>query len=67
MDGWVDERIGGWNGGPMDASLAPYCFDGFYSYSVFKTLSVIGRSPMNMNVSAPKIRSLQVSPMKSKW
>jgi hypothetical protein len=53
-----------WIYGWMDASLAPERFDGFYSYSVFNTVSIVGRSPV---ISAPKIRVLLMRPIKSKW
>jgi hypothetical protein len=47
--------MGGW----MCAFLLPERLDGFYSYSVFKTLPVIGRFPINMNIPVTKIGALK--------
>jgi hypothetical protein len=52
MDGWMD----GWT----CTSLIPEQLDGFYKYSVFTSLSGIGRCPVNINISAPKIGALQM-------
>jgi hypothetical protein len=41
-------------------SLGPERLDGFYS--VFKSLSVISRCPMNTNILAPKTGYLQIIP-----
>jgi hypothetical protein len=42
--------------------LEPERLDGFYSYSVFKSLSVTDRCPANMDILAPKIGALQMGP-----
>jgi hypothetical protein len=45
------------------ASLAPEQFDRFYSYSEFKSLSILCNCLENMNILAPKIGVLHgVSP-----
>jgi hypothetical protein len=44
------------------ASLASERLEGFYSYSLFKSLSIVGRYPMNINILAPKIGVIQVGP-----
>jgi hypothetical protein len=44
----------------MRTSLAPERTDAFYSYSVFKRLSVIVWCPMYMNIIAPKTGALQM-------
>jgi hypothetical protein len=46
----------------VGASLAPERLDGFYSYLIFKSLTSIGRCPMDMNIPAQKIRALQMGP-----
>jgi hypothetical protein len=46
--------------------LVPEQLDGFYSYSVVKSLSIIGQCPVNMNIPAPKIGTLEKRP-KIKW
>jgi hypothetical protein len=38
----------------MCPSLAPEPFDEFYSNSVFKSLSIIDRCPLNMNIVASR-------------
>jgi hypothetical protein len=42
----------------MYASLGPEGLDGFCSYSVFKSLSVLGWCPVNKKILAPKIQAL---------
>lgn len=44
------------------SSLASERFDGFYSYSVFKSLFNLGRWPVNMNNLAPKLEALYRAP-----
>jgi hypothetical protein len=44
------------------SSLAVEWLDGFYSYSIFKSVSVIGRCQMNMNIQAPKVGVFQMVP-----
>jgi hypothetical protein len=46
----------------MCSSLELQEVDRLYSYFVFKSSSVIGWCPVNMNIAAPKIRTLQVDP-----
>jgi hypothetical protein len=46
----------------MYSFLAPERLDKFYSYSVFKNVSIMGWCPENMNISAPKIGALTVAP-----
>jgi hypothetical protein len=36
----------------MYALLSPKRFDGFYLYSVYKSLSIVARCPLNMNILA---------------
>jgi hypothetical protein len=50
MDGW------------MWASLASGRLQGYYSYSVPKSVSATGRFPVNMNIPAPQMSALQKSP-----
>jgi hypothetical protein len=40
--------------------LAPERFNIFCSYWVFKSLSIIGRGPMSMDILSPKIRALEM-------
>jgi hypothetical protein len=40
------------------APVAPERLDGFYSYSIFKSLLVISLYPVDMNILAPQIRVL---------
>jgi hypothetical protein len=44
------------------ASLVPERLDGFCSDFIFKSSSIIGRCPMNLNIPAPKIKALQAHP-----
>jgi hypothetical protein len=37
-------------------------FDGFYSYSAFKSLSITCRGPVNINILSPKIEALHSPP-----
>jgi hypothetical protein len=37
------------------ALLAPERFDGICSYQVFKSLSIIGQCPMNMDALSPRV------------
>jgi hypothetical protein len=37
------------------ATLAPQWFNRFYSYSVFKSLFIVGQGLVSMNIPAPKI------------
>jgi hypothetical protein len=46
----------------MCASLAPEMVCRFYSYSVFKRVSILGWFPVNLNVPTPKVRALQIAP-----
>jgi hypothetical protein len=46
----------------MCALLVSEWFDRFYSYSVYKILSVLGRCPVIMNIPSPKIGALQMDP-----
>jgi hypothetical protein len=55
MDGW------------MCASVAPERLGGFCSCSAFKNLSVIGRFLVSMDIPAPKLKALQISPQTKKW
>jgi hypothetical protein len=48
----------------MCVLLAPGRLDGFYSYSAFKSLSIIGRCPVNMNILPKKNRDLWNSPQR---
>jgi hypothetical protein len=48
-------------GGLMWASLAFRRLQGYYSHPVLKSVTVIGRSPANMNIPAPEIGTLQNS------
>jgi hypothetical protein len=43
----------------MRGPLAFKWFDGFFSYSVFKSAFVLGLCPLNMNILVPKIGALQ--------
>jgi hypothetical protein len=43
----------------MCALLAPEQLDGFYSYSVFKSLSTTGRCQENMKILATKIWAIR--------
>jgi hypothetical protein len=36
----------------------PCWLDGFYSYSVFRSLSIIGLFQVNRNILAPKMKAL---------
>jgi hypothetical protein len=49
-----------WMDGWMCTSVDPERLDGFYSYSVFESLSIIGRCLLNMNILVPKIRALKM-------
>jgi hypothetical protein len=40
---------------------APEPYDGFYSFSVFKSLLIIGECPLNMNILDANIWDLQIS------
>jgi hypothetical protein len=53
--------MGGWMGW-ICVSLASERLEGFYSYSAFKSLSIIGRFPVNMNIPAPKTGALLLGP-----
>jgi hypothetical protein len=44
------------------ASLAPEQLRGFYSYSVFTDLSIMGWCPVNVYISAPEMRSDILTP-----
>jgi hypothetical protein len=44
------------------ASLAPEWLKVFFSYSVFKSLSLTGQCLVNMDIPAPKTEALQMSP-----
>jgi hypothetical protein len=44
----------------------PDQLDGFYLYSVLKSLSVIGQCLVNMNILAPKIEVCQMRPKKQR-
>jgi hypothetical protein len=44
----------------MYASLTPERFDGFDSYSVLKSLSIIGRYPVNIKVLEPGIVVIRI-------
>jgi hypothetical protein len=46
----------------MCALLAPEWLDEFYSYLVFKSLSIIDHCPVNVDILAPKIEALQMGP-----
>jgi hypothetical protein len=46
--------------------FAPERLNGINSYSVFKSLSVIGQCPVNMNIPASKTWVLQLSPQNKK-
>jgi hypothetical protein len=50
----------------MSASLAPKLIDGFCSFSVLKSLFILERCPVNMNIPAPKIRALKWIPQHNK-
>jgi hypothetical protein len=52
--------------GRLCPSLAPEGLDGFYSYLVYKNLSIAGRGLVNITSLAKKIMDLQVGP-KVKW
>jgi hypothetical protein len=49
--------------GWMCVSQAPETFDGCYSYSVFKGLTVTDGWPVNINILPPKQRSLRWAPV----
>jgi hypothetical protein len=46
----------------MYASLVPAQLDGCYLHSVLKSLSVTDQCPTNINILAPRIRPVQMSP-----
>jgi hypothetical protein len=46
----------------MFASLAPAQLNGLYSHFTFKGLSMLDRCPLNLDISAPKIGAIQMSP-----
>jgi hypothetical protein len=46
----------------MCSSLAPERLDGFYLYSGFMSLSVLGHSPVNVNIPATRIGALKMGP-----
>jgi hypothetical protein len=46
--------------------IPPEELDGFYSYSVFKIVFVIGLCPVNMNILVPKLGSLRIGSVLSK-
>jgi hypothetical protein len=48
----------------MCALLAFEWLDGFYSYSVFKSLSAICQCPMNSKILVPKTEALEMVPPK---
>jgi hypothetical protein len=50
----------GWN-----ASLAQEWLDGCYSYPLIKSLSLMDRCPVNMNILVPKVAVLHMNPWKS--
>jgi hypothetical protein len=50
----------------MCASLAPELLDGFYSCSVFKSLSILGRCPVNLNIPYPKQAISRWAPAKNR-
>jgi hypothetical protein len=39
----------------IDEWICPEQMDGFYSYSVFESLSIIDRCPININIAITKI------------
>jgi hypothetical protein len=51
----------------ISASLAAEKFHGFHSYSIFESLTIIGRCPVNINILAPKAGPLHWSPQTQKW
>jgi hypothetical protein len=51
----------------MRASLALRPFNEFCSYSEFKSLSVIGRCPVNINIVASKTEDALHMIPKTKW
>jgi hypothetical protein len=46
----------------MCSSLAPEQLVEFYSYSLFKSLTIIGQCLVEMNILAPKIGALKMPP-----
>jgi hypothetical protein len=44
----------------MNVSLAPERLNGFYSYSIFESLSIISRCSVNMDIPSLKILALQM-------
>jgi hypothetical protein len=48
--------------GQINGGAPPERLDGFYSYSPFRSLTIIGRNPVNINILAPKTATIHVSP-----
>jgi hypothetical protein len=46
----------------MCDSVSPEQFDGFYSYSAFRCLSITVRCPVNLKILAPRIGAVQMDP-----
>jgi hypothetical protein len=44
----------------MNVSLAPEHLNGFYSYSISESLSILRRCPVNVGIPSPKILALQM-------
>jgi hypothetical protein len=42
--------------------LALEGLDGFYLYSVFKSVFILSRFPVNLNIPGPKTETLQLCP-----
>jgi hypothetical protein len=59
------------NSGWMDVHLASaWTLHKFYSYSLFKSFSIVGRYPVSMNILAPETGALEIrrTPQKkTKW
>jgi hypothetical protein len=40
---------------------------GYYSYSVYKSLSILGQCPVNVNIPVPKLRALALGHKTNWW
>lgn len=56
------DELNEWIGRGGRASLASERLEGFYSYTAFKSLSIIGRFPVNMNIPAAKTGAVLLGP-----
>jgi hypothetical protein len=61
---WMDGRMGEWMDMPLSSG---WRLDGFCSYSIFESLSNIGRRPMDTNHSNAKNSGNSDGPRETKW